>query len=336
MCGIACLINNNGAYTPEMLSRFTDAVSHRGPDGRGVAFFGPDGGRIANSADFRLGLGHRRLSIIDLSESGSQPMEYDGGNYVIVYNGEIYNYVEIRAELEKEGYSFSSHCDTEVLLAAYKKWGVNCLSRLNGMWAFAIYDRAAEKLFVSRDRIGIKPLYWRVNGNNLALASEIKQFFCLPDFSREMNPASSVLYLATGYENHPETFYDGVFAFPPGHFAEINPEKPQVSPERFWFPEKISVSCSGDEDFSRAIRETFSDSVRIRLRSDVTVGGCLSGGLDSSSIFLMMKEHAPETTFNAFSACFRNFESDESPFMDLVCRKTGSRHIKEFPDPFPP
>lgn len=331
MCGIAAIINNNGMWKTEDLFRFTDAVAHRGPDGKGFSFFRRDGEKISGDQDFRLGLGHRRLSIIDLSDCGSQPMDMDGANYTIVYNGEIYNYIEIRGELEKKGVKFTSHSDTEVLLKAYAEWGADCLSRFNGMWAFTIFDKRRGKLFISRDRIGVKPLYWWKNGKNLAIASEIKQFFTLSGFKKEVNRKVCLSYLVSGYENPPETFYENIFAFPPGHFAEIDLDNPEVKPQKFWFPEKILPVEQDENEITARISEKFSDAVRLRLRSDVPVGGCLSGGLDSSSIFIEMKKYSPEITFNAFSSCFDDPSVDEQPFMRIVVEKTNSRHIRTFP-----
>ncbi len=331
MCGIAAIVNNSGLWKPEDLFRFTNAVAHRGPDGKGFSFFGRDGEIIQESSDFRLGLGHRRLSIIDLSECGSQPMHIDGGDFTIVYNGEIYNYIEIHGELEKKGVKFTSHSDTEVLLKAYVEWGADCLSRFNGMWSFTIYDRRKGKLFISRDRIGVKPLYWWKNGGNLAIASEIKQFFSLPGFKKEINRKVLLSYLISGYENPPETFYEKVFAFPPGHFAEIDLVNPEIKPRKFWFPEKIVPVEQSYSEIAAQISRKFSDAVRLRLRSDVPVGGCLSGGLDSSSIFIEMKKSSPGTTFSAFSSCFDDPSVDEQHFMRLVVENTHSQHIRTFP-----
>ncbi len=338
MCGIACLIDNSGAYSPDILERFTDAVAHRGPDGRGFAFFDGKGSRLENPPRFRIGLGHRRLSIMDLSESGAQPMSFGDGSFTIVFNGEIYNHIELRAELEKEGFRFKSHCDTEVLLAAYAKWGSGCLGRFNGMWAFVIFDKRKNRILMSRDRIGVKPLYWWKNGGTFAVASEIKQFFTLPGFKRKPNGRICCLYLATGYENPPETFFEGIHAFPPGHFAEIDIENPDVRPERFWIPAEIDPAYRGqsrtlpnEKEITDKISGMFSNAVKFRLRSDVPVGGCLSGGLDSSAIFMEMENLQPETTFNAFSACFDDESIDERPFMEAVVGASGARHIKSFP-----
>lgn len=333
MCGIACLIANDGGYSRADVERMTDAVAHRGPDGRGLnGFRGDDALSETQCDDFLVALGHRRLSILDLSEAGAQPMSSNDGTLVVSYNGEIYNYLELRDELESLGAEFHSNCDTEVLLAAYRQWGTDCLKRFNGMWAFALLDRRRRTLFISRDRIGIKPLYhWR-DGDRLAVASEIKQFQTLPGFKATPNRDSCVTYLVSGYERAPETFFDGVAAFPPGHYAEINLDRPDVQPKRFWFPDDISAADDDGNESVAEIRRRFSRAVELRLRSDVPVGGCLSGGLDSSSIFVAMRDLAPDQPFTAFSACFDVPAIDERPFMTSVTEKTGCRHVQVFPD----
>ena len=343
MCGIACLISADGnKIDGATLDAFTEAVAHRGPDGRGTLAFADAGGALRrldspDDADFAVGLGHRRLSILDLSEAGAQPMSSKDGKLHIVYNGEVYNHVELRAELEKEGFSFDSHCDTEVVLAAYARWGSDCFKRFNGMWALAILDLEKGRIVVSRDRFGIKPLYHLRHGGVLAFASEIKQFKTLPGFSREPNPDACVAYLVNGYEIPPETFIKGVKVFPAASFAEIpleGAETADIQPKRFWFPEEIPLDHGArPEDAAAEIAALFENSVRLRLRSDVPVGSCLSGGLDSSAIFSTMGALEPETTFSAFSACFDDPRADERPFMERVAAAVRSKHVKVFPAP---
>ncbi|MFA6291141.1 MAG: asparagine synthase (glutamine-hydrolyzing), partial [Victivallales bacterium] len=305
MCGISCIIDKNQTIDESVLARFTDCIGHRGPDSRGFAKFANSSGLPETPEDkYFVGLGHRRLSIIDLSDAGSQPMFSSDKNFAIVFNGEIYNYLEIRKELEREGVAFKSHTDTEVILEAYRKWGRQCLPKFNGMWAFAILDRRKRTLFVSRDRIGVKPLYFYRNGGIIAFASEIKQFFELPGFRRAPNIDACLSYLVTGYEMPPETFFRDVTAFPPGCCAKIDLDSPELIPEEFWTPENTSVRKYSEDELIFRIGNTFTESVNFRLRSDVPVGGCLSGGLDSSSIFVEMKQLQPSHTFNAFSACF--------------------------------
>jgi asparagine synthase (glutamine-hydrolysing) len=200
------------------------------------------------------------------------------------------------------------------------------------MWAFAILDRRKRGLFVSRDRIGVKPLYYYRNGGMIAFASEIKQFFELPGFNKEPNIDACLSYLVTGYEMPPETFFKNIIAFPPGCCAKIDLDSPEVKPEEFWTPEKSSIRKYSEDELISRIGNTFTNSVNFRLRSDVPVGGCLSGGLDSSSIFVEMKQLHPSHTFNAFSACFDDPGIDERKFMKSIIGKTGSRHIEVFPN----
>ncbi len=334
MCGISCIIDKSHSIDDRILTCYTKRVSHRGPDSMGILKFADsDGLPQTDDNNFLVGLGHRRLSIIDLSENGSQPMLSTDKSLAIIYNGEIYNYIEIRQELEKEGISFRSKTDTEVIIESYKKWGINCLSMFNGMWAFVILDRKRRKIVISRDRIGVKPVYYYLKGKMLAIASEIKQFFELPTFKKEPNTDSCLSYLLTGYEIPPETCFKDVLSFPPGCYAEIDIDSPEVIPEKFWFPENMPIYKHSEKELISRIMNVFTASVNFRLRSDVPVGGCLSGGLDSSAIFTEMKQLQPSHDFNAFSACFEDPQLDERRFMKSIIDKTGSSHIQVFPNP---
>lgn len=333
MCGISCLIDNEKKLNSHTLERFTNAVAHRGPDGVGFVRFADDKSlSITYNEEFFLGFGHRRLSIIDLSEAGSQPMFSSDNKYVIVYNGEVYNYLELREELESVGVVFKSQCDTEVVLEAYRKWGTGCFNKFNGMWALAILDKEKRQVVISRDRIGVKPLYYYRKGRLFAVASEIKQFFALPDFHPKVNTRACLSYLVTGYEIPPETFFENIFAFPPACYAEIKIDSLQIFPQKYWIAENIAQKNYAPETLIAEIQNRFSSSVRLRLRSDVPVGGCLSGGLDSSAIFVEMKEQSPDNVFSAFSACFNDPAIDETPFMETIVEKTRSEHIRVIPD----
>jgi len=341
MCGIACLIGKEGKIDGKTLDAFTDAVAHRGPDGRGTAAFARRDGRLEpladiGAADFEVGLGHRRLSILDLSDAGAQPMSSRDGKLHIVYNGEVYNHVELRSELESEGFSFKSHCDTEVVLAAYSRWGMDCFRRFNGMWALAILDMERDSIIVSRDRFGIKPLYYLQRAGSLSFASEIKQFRHLPGFSPQPNNEACVAYLVNGYEIPPDTFVKDVKVFPAAHSAEIKLDSstPAIEPKRFWNPSDVEILRGSDiGDAIEDVGRLFGDAVRLRLRSDVPVGSCLSGGLDSSAIFVEMGRLEPDTAFSAFSACFDDPAADERHFMEIVVNAVNSKHVKVFPAP---
>ena len=243
MCGIAALIRlSHRPIAPSVVDRMTDAVAHRGPDGRGVAYYsiGESGLQEADPAmqpDWRVALGHRRLSILDLSDAGRQPMSYRDRLW-LTYNGEIYNYVELRADLERSGHVFRSHTDTEVILAAYDEWGPACFERLRGMWGLALLDGRRRTVVISRDRLGIKPVYTMRIADWLAVASEIKQFRALP--GAQLTPDEGVLqdYLRTGYEREGESFFAEAKPLQPGTWQEFSLSRDELSPPTpYWFPE---------------------------------------------------------------------------------------------------
>lgn len=335
MCGIAGLVGGAPANRRELTERMLDLVAHRGPDGSGI------------SCEDGVVLGHRRLSIIDLSEAGHQPMEW-GERYVVTYNGEIYNHVELRRELELLGYRFASHSDTEVILAAYDRWGVACLDRFNGMWAFALYDRVRRTLFLARDRFGVKPLYYWVGPDDLfAFGSEIKQFVGLPGWSARLNGQRAYDQLNWGVTDHTEeTLFAGAHQILPGHYVVLElPAAPQWIAQARGRGGKINLTqwykltpAAFDGDFHEAatrLRELLEDSVRLRLRADVSVGSCLSGGLDSSSIVCLMnraleREGVPYRQ-NTFSACSTISKYDESSYIEQVVKQTGVISHRTYP-----
>jgi len=307
MCGIAALFGD----VPDSIVPMTEIVRHRGPDAGNVRRFE------------RAHLGHRRLSILDLSEHGDQPMSSPDGRFHITYNGEIYNYLELRRELENQGHRFLSETDTEVLLAAFCQWGPLFLSKLNGMFAFVVYDTVQKRFFAARDRFGIKPLYvWISPGNYVAFASEIKQFTVLPEFAAKLNHQRAYDYLQWSILNHThETLFAGVMQIRGGEYWEGGLD------ERFFHPEKWYSVPSGafqgtKEEAAAEYRELLSRSISLRLRSDVPLGSCLSGGLDSSSIVCLMRDQlktrglgGQQTTF---SACSEVEAINEKRFIDLV------------------
>jgi asparagine synthase (glutamine-hydrolysing) len=291
-----------------------------------------------------LALGHRRLAIVDLSPLGHQPMSF-GGRYWIVYNGEVYNYLELRAELEAAGRLFVSHCDTEVILAAYAEWGVECLSRFNGMWALAIYDAEKETLLLARDRFGIKPLYHWVNEGTLAFASEIKAFTCLPGWRARVNGQVVHDFLLSSLQDHSrETMFAGVFQLEPGTYATLDcrqwrqaggAENGALKFHR-WYEFKPRPFAGTFEEAAVEFRDLLTDSVRLRLRADVPVGSCLSGGLDSSSIVCLanrlLKEQQGQCVQKTFSACSHIKKYDERDFIEKVVAATGVESHYTFPE----
>lgn len=334
MCGIAGIYNLNGKPVEErLLQKMAGAMKHRGPDDEGYYL------------DRNIGLAHKRLSIIDLSPAGHQPMSNEDKSIWVVHNGEIYNYLELKEELKAKGYLFKTHTDTEVIIYAYQEWGENCLGRFNGMWALAIWDGKEKKLFCSRDRFGVKPFYYYFNGTVFIFASEIKALLLHPDISKEVNEGVIYDYLTLGLLDHTqETFFKGISQLRPSHYLVLT-ESRGLKFQRYWDLKANKTT----EDFSTRIsdiatrfRELLYDSVRLRLRSDVPVGTCLSGGIDSSSIVcmaneLMFKDRVivPEIIGRqqkTFTSCFEDRRFDERKFAEAIIKKTGAEKNFVFPD----
>ncbi len=302
-----------------------DVVAHRGPDGRGWQVFDSVAGPVA--------LGHRRLSIIDLSEMAAQPMSYGDGRYWVVYNGEIYNYIELRRELEVAGHRFATRSDTEVLLAAYAEWGGDALDRLIGMFAFVIWDKFAQIAFAARDRFAIKPLYAFATRTGIALASEIKQLIGLPGFSARLNIPRIYDFLSAGIMDHTgETVFDGIRQVRGGEFLRLDLQRQQLGdalPVRRWYSILESGTLAiGEREAGERFRDLLTEAVQLHLRADVSVGSCLSGGLDSSSIVCLMARAldaaGQRARVNTVSACYDVKAVDERPFMEAVVDATGS------------
>ena len=321
MCGIAGQFAlNGGEADPDLVRAMAERLFHRGPDGEGSFFSGP------------VGLAHRRLAILDLSDEGRQPMANEDGSLWIVFNGEIYNYLELREELSAAGHRFSSATDTEVILHAYEEWGRDCLSRFNGMWAFALWDARRRELFCARDRLGVKPFYYTLVGGSFLFASEIKALRVHPAAGGKPNDRTLSTFLAWGVADHtPETMYDGVLQLPPAHSFVVSGEGSGV-PERYW---DFAVNDApggdvGDDETARGLRDLLADAVRLRLRSDVPVGTCLSGGIDSSTITALinalLRAENPGSVGDrqkTFSVCFDDERFDESRHIDTVVAATG-------------
>ncbi len=321
MCAIGGIINVHGRQVLiDDLSSMIKLMKHRGPDGEGYFI------------DGNVGLAHARLAIIDASDNGSQPMKNRDASLVITYNGELYNYIELRDELVKRGHVFLTKTDTEVLLAAYQEWGRECLPRFNGMWAFAIWDTRKRTLFCARDRFGEKPFYYFYDGSTLIFSSEIKALLMKMSKVRA-NESLIYDYLLHGMLDHTEeTFFQSVKKLPPASWMEIG-ENMQLG--KYW---DFEVSNENGYDYNSSIkdeiRELFVDSVRIRLRSDVPVGSCLSGGIDSSSIVSVIDRFFPGShQFQTFSACFDDPSLDERTYIEAVKKNTSILPHYTFPQP---
>jgi asparagine synthase (glutamine-hydrolysing) len=314
MCGISGIIDRkNRPIDPALIERLSDLVIHRGPDDKGY-YFGSN-----------FAFGHRRLSILDLTEHGHQPMVYQN-RYWITYNGEIYNYLELRTELESIGFMFQTRTDTEVILAAYTKWGVNCLHRFNGMWAFAIYDSVNEKLFIARDRFGVKPIYYMDTEDQFAFGSEIKQLLTL-QLSVHANRRLVIESLLTSFDGHTtETLFEGIKSLPQSHYGIYDLKAHTFKIERY-YELKIdpTVGRLSMEEATFRFRELLEDSVSIRLRSDVRVGTCLSGGLDSSAISGIASQLYNFAEFERFTAIHAK---------SIDAERDESRHARAVADHF--
>jgi len=310
MCGIAGLIRRDGGPADlTTIRHMTDSVRHRGPDGGECKIYGP------------VALGHRRLSVIDLSDAGRQPMEDATRQLSITFNGEIYNYLELRAELGAMGYQFASGTDTEVILAAYSAWGKDCVARFNGMWAFAILDRRNGIVFCSRDRFGVKPFYYIATPTYFAFGSEIRQL--LPVLGRaKANQEAVTTYLITDRCDLGEaTFFDGVTKLLGGHSLIYDLASHSFTIDRFYRLEPSKGPVPAADDAAERLVDLLRDAVRIRLRSDVKVGTCLSGGLDSSTVATLASElyrHGGGSRFSAITAVSEQESNNERHFAEAV------------------
>jgi len=288
----------------------TKTLTHRGPDDEGI-FVAP-----------HVGLGHRRLSIIDL-ESGHQPMQDDSGRFTIVFNGEIYNYRELREELIKKGHCFKSQSDTEVILVLYREYGVGCLEKLRGMFAFALWDSKEQKLFLARDRVGKKPLFYFLDNNTFLFGSEIKAILEVSEVPREVRKESIDDYLTYGYTPSPFTMFEGIRKLPPGHFMVYGRDGLQIT--RYWslhYEPKENFSIS---EWKKRIWETLSESVRLRLRSDVPLGVLLSGGMDSSVVVALMHQFSGQK-IKTFSIGFEEPDYNELSYARMIAHHFGTEH----------
>ncbi|PLX80379.1 MAG: asparagine synthase (glutamine-hydrolyzing) [Desulfuromonas sp.] len=308
MCGIAGYL---GKGSVDLLEAMSAAIAHRGPDDHG--YFTAEG----------VGLAHRRLSVIDLSPAGHQPMISPEGE-VLVFNGEIYNFREIRAELETLGHVFTSQSDSEVILRAYRQWGDACPHRFRGMFAFALWDADRRRLFAVRDRAGIKPFYYLEQAGDFYFASEAKALLAVPGFARKLNRDVLPFYLTFRYTPGADTLFAGIRKLPPGHSLSIEPgSRPQIS--RYWSLNFEPDDGPDGQQWQERFWGTFEEAVRLRLISDVPVGTYLSGGLDSSLIVAAMTEVSGRPV-DAFSVGFRDGKADELPYARLVAEQFGCRH----------
>ena len=349
MCGIVGIIDKTGISEINLIKKMNDSLKHRGPDDEGYLVYnsqekvplllsGDDSVVKHKHIDTYKGkanilLGHRRLSIIDTSPMGHQPMGSEDFKTWVVFNGEIYNYIELRGELKHLGYNFQTGTDTEVLLKAYQEFGVNCTEKFNGMWAFAILDLERNILFFSRDLPGVKPFYYIYKeGSSFIFASEVKAFLRLPQFDAKINPKKVMDYLAFSLvDDEEETFLSGVYQLMPGYSGILDLSDFKL---KLWNHRKITYNSTYEkfsEDkvnvYSKTLKEKIFNAVNLRLRSDVAVGSCLSGGVDSSTIVMVVNEIIKKSNIEqigekqkVFTASFRNTNVDETHWAEKVVK----------------
>ena len=309
MCGICGYI---GSERPGLLQSMMDLMAHRGPDGEGRYESG------------RVHLGHRRLSIIDLSSDGAQPMTDERGALQLIYNGMLYNYKELRKELKENGHIFRSESDTEVIIHAYEQWGYDCLKKFNGMWGFCIYDPDQQILFLARDRFGIKPLYYLWEGSFFAFSSEIKPLLLCVSKPRENRKVLFDYLMYSAMEHTDGTFFKDVMKLRPGTYGVYDLKEGGLTINSYW-DWGASDPLPDALDPPRYFRDLFIDGVKLRMRSDVPVGSCLSGGLDSSAIVGSVHSLHRDAgdNFSTFSAVYPGQVFDESRYIDVMIKKTG-------------
>ncbi|HET6724712.1 MAG TPA: XrtA/PEP-CTERM system amidotransferase [Gammaproteobacteria bacterium] len=317
MCGIAGIFDLKARRQIDrpLLERMTDSLAHRGPDGHGVHI------------EPGLGLGHRRLSIIDLA-GGEQPLFNDDGGVGVTYNGEIYNFKELKRELVADGYAFHTHCDTEVIVHAWSRWGEDCVRHFNGMFAFALWDRNRQRLFLARDRLGIKPLYYAVLPDGwLIFGSELKALLLHPGLPRDMEPTAVEDYFTFGYVPDPKTILRAAYKLAPAHTIALERGRPVPAPREYW--SLLFEQRSGPEaDVGEALIDGLRQSVKYRLMADVPLGAFLSGGVDSSAVVAMMAS-LNDSPVNTCSISFGDSKYDESTFAAEVARRYRTDHNVE-------
>ncbi|MCO7226249.1 XrtA/PEP-CTERM system amidotransferase [Pleionea sp. CnH1-48] len=316
MCGLTGILNISGYSTDSCLRNMNQSIHHRGPDEDG--YF----------SDELVMLGHKRLAIIDVA-SGQQPMKTDDGRFVIVYNGEVYNFNEIKQELMQQGVSFSTHCDTEVILKAFQIWGTESIKKLRGMFAFAIYDRETKKVYLVRDRLGIKPMFygWTSKGDFI-FGSELKTFYAHPDFEKKLRVESLEEYLSLGYIPEPNSIYHAANKLEPGHWLELDLSTGKQRIEQYWDVTFDNSFKGSAEEAEEELLRRFKEAIDLRLVAEVPLGAFLSGGVDSSAVVATMSELMNEPV-NTCSIGFDVKDYDESDYANQVADRYQTNHLSK-------
>ena len=322
MCGIAGFVSLNNKLDIKNLIKMTDALAHRGPDNSGY--------KIIENPNTKVGLGHRRLAILDLSEKANQPMQFD--NLIIVFNGEVYNFKEIRKELEGYGYKFISNSDTEVVLKAFHKWGKKAVNKFRGMWAFAIYDFKNRELILCRDRVGVKPLYYYIGPDFILFASELKSFYQIIDFKKEENKQSIYYFFKYGYIPTPYTIFKNTYKLEPGTFLTIK-ENLSLRKEKYWdaenfvFKEKKEFKNISEEETINELEKILKEAFSLRMIADVPVGMFLSGGIDSSLVSAILQSTS-KNKLNTFTIGFYEEDLNEAIWAKKIADYLGTNHTE--------
>lgn len=352
MCGIAGIISKtNSLSIKDTVFAMSQAIKHRGPDGEGFAFFSQTKSLSVYSNEtpqinkesatflfnpttsiqnldlnYDLAFAHRRLSIIDLSESGHQPMCDTKGDYWITFNGEVFNYIELREELKNIGHVFVTQTDTEVVIEAYKEWGFECLQRFNGMFAFALFDKKNNQLFCARDRVGVKPFYYSNTNDAFAFASEYKAFLKSKLIAFEINETQQFDFMVNGnLENTEQSLFKGIHELKPSHYLVYDLNSHTLNTINYYLLPKQTINNRSEVEIIQAIEEKLVNAISLRLRSDVEVGSCLSGGLDSSIIAGVVKYLQPNKQMKLFTAVFPNEQFDETNYAKLVSNHVSGK-----------
>src|SRR5581483_10022168 len=313
MCGIAGFVDlSRGVHSPSILKRMMDRIRHRGPDGHGIY------------QDGSVFLGHRRLSIIDVA-GGHQPMANEDQSIWITFNGEIFNHADVRPDLEKAGHRYTTRCDTETIVHAYEQYGKDCVKRFRGMFAFAIWDASAQKLFCVRDRLGIKPFYYFFNGRTFVFASEIKALLAHPEVNAELDESLLAEYLTFGYVSGDATLFRGIHKLMPGHTLTLDVPGKNLDIEQFWDIPIPAIERRNEQEWIADCRARLEETVRLRLMSDVPLGMFLSGGVDSSAIAALMKRMRSEPV-KTFAVGYREAAYSELAYARQVSQAIGTDH----------
>ena len=320
MCGISGFADFNKNTGREMLEKMNRTLVHRGPEGEGYALF--------NNSNATIGLGHRRLCIIDLSEGGNQPKSFESLH--VTFNGEMFNYVEIKKQLEDKGHQFTTHSDTEVILQAFKEWGTNSIQQFIGMFAFVLYDEANQKLFAFRDRAGVKPLYYYWKDGLFLFGSELKALMQHPEFKKEINLDATASYMQFGYVPAPHCIFNDTYKLRPGHFLEMDLNKRTLREEQYWNVYDAYNKPELKIDLQDAILETekiLTSAFQYRMVSDVPVGVFLSGGYDSSCVTALLQKNNTEK-IKTFTIGVPEVGLNEAPFAKEVAAYLGTDHTE--------